>query len=567
MATESSAERRIGLDRRKKQIPVQIDRRENFNRREVRDEVDSNVEAKLPDIKAYISKECPLGPIRTDDITEPSIIRQLFDKENRIHRQLMSKPSYIVGRKGAGKTAFMRSIFLDSQYRIVVELRTYEAFSQVMESVEILSKRFVFVEAVADIWEMFVWTAIFHQISNSSDFSGNPKIMFIHRYLSDLVKGNFNAISSEQVAVIAASTLRSRCEGKVNTVSDCLNCMEFGSVSFEQAREVAKEILTSSNTRAVVLMDSLEDLDVAANSVRHSLQGLFKCLGRFHDPARPCEVRFCFPMELWYYLSDYSTNTLKDFEHSLIMQWHAGELMQIAAHRLKLYYTLHHADFIEKEKLYKLDPDDRRDARKIFDSVFPRVVENSLNNEEDTAAYILRHTQLLPRQFFLYLNKIFEANRRLGGANTSVCTRAIKEGIKSVEDKVTTEILNAYKYVYPKAKDACKKALPELPFCFSSGDMHRVFNRHARKVFPGDFEDFREMLVEVGAVGRVKNTTDRYVIGEFVYTATQKLAVSADDKLCIHPAFCKTFGSKLPELGGRVVYPYGTDIDGNDYRN
>lgn len=116
----------------------------------------------------------------------------------------------------------------------------------------------------------------------------------------------------------------------------------------------------------------------------------------------------------------------------------------------------------------------------------------------------------------------------------------------------------------------CERCIPELPFRFEVGKLHEVFNKHGKKAMgTDDFEDFRRMLIEIGAVGRVLGETERYVTGLFEYTVPHRLVTSTDDELCLHPVFLKVFSAKKPPLGGtrKTVYPFGTDVDGRDYRD
>ncbi len=55
----------------------------------------------------------------------------------------------------------------------------------------------------------------------------------------------------------------------------------------------------------------------------------------------------------------------------------------------------------------------------LFNEFFPDTVVNQIGFEEPTIAYILRHTQLLPRQLLLILNEALstgDRGRRLGEA-------------------------------------------------------------------------------------------------------------------------------------------------------
>jgi hypothetical protein len=100
------------------------------------------------------------------------------------------------------------------------------------------------------------------------------------------------------------------------------------------------------------------------------------------------------------------------------------------------------------------------------------------------------------------------------------------------------------------------------------GDLHRVFTRYGKSVFGSDnLFEFQRMLLEIGAVGRVikGKETDFYIKGNFEYTVSHELVLSQDDELCVHPLFSGIFhGSGQQD---RPVYPYGSVLDDEDYRN
>ena len=196
------------------------------------------------------------------------------------------------------------------------------------------------------------------------------------------------------------------------------------------------------------------------------------------------------------------------------------------------------------------------------------VICNSFFNDESVIPYILRHTQLLPRQFFRYLNGIFVKNRRLGNDYLKISSQAIKDGVAEHEQFIIGEIFSAFKYAYPDARRVCERCIPELPYAFSYSLLHKMYTRHAKAVMVGgDYYDFVRMLVEIGCVGRVIGGTDRYHIGEFEYTRPSRLTVSTSDTLCLHPVFSKILSARRPDINGKVIYPYGSDVQGIDHRD
>jgi hypothetical protein len=98
------------------------------------------------------------------------------------------------------------------------------------------------------------------------------------------------------------------------------------------------------------------------------------------------------------------------------------------------------------------------------------------------------------------------------------------------------------------------------------GELHRVYTRKGKAVFGGEnLFEFQRMLLEIGAMGRVRpgKATDIYIQGNFEYTVEHEIAISQDDDLCIHPLFSGIFGNDAKD---RPVYPYGSDLDHEDYR-
>ena len=76
--------------------------------------------------------------------------------------------------------------------------------------------------------------------------------------------------------------------------------------------------------------------------------------------------------------------------------------------------------------------------------------------------------------------------------------------------------------------------------------------------------DIIRILAQIGALGRVVDETERYFVGEFEYTLSDRLIVHSEDVLCIHPVFIRRFRVKTDGL--KPIYPFGCEIDGFDYR-
>jgi hypothetical protein len=154
-------------------------------------------------------------------------------------------------------------------------------------------------------------------------------------------------------------------------------------------------------------------------------------------------------------------------------------------------------------------------------------------------------------------------NREVGGDPTAVTPEAVIDGVRQVEELLAVEIFSAYSAVHPSAREVCRRALPELGVSFSDGDLHRTYNRTGIAKTTGlEYFEFKELLVEIGALGRVVRHTNRYIEAEFDYTVPSPLFPGHNDDLCLHPLFSRVFqarGMGTHNTRKLAIYPYGSD--------
>jgi hypothetical protein len=519
----------------------------------------------LNTIRPYITRDEPFGPIDSIDIDSGDVraIGLLFEPHNWIYKNLRNRPSIIMGRRGAGKTHYLRSVFFDKGYDFYTEIRTPRVLSNMTRVVQRMTDDAVFAETVAELWETILWISVFAEVRKQT-FLTWEEVNLVNGYLEKVGVGEGDNVDG--VLWNLANMLDTRMKNSPSGVAAEI-LRGFDGVTFDDARSAVMSGLERSDKKFVILMDSLEDFQLDFESVARSLQGLLKLVGSMNKPRDRVDIRFCLPTEIYHRFIKISSNPNKDFRRALKLQWSASELVLIGAHRLTLYLTMFHEDFIKN--IFPLDVSKRADALTLFHSVLPEKIVNGAGFQEETISYILRHTQLLPRHFLMILNSIFRSSGGTTRLNPfPVSQERIISGIRQVEEFIVGEIFVAFKLIYPTAEETCKRCLPELGHKFTMGDLHRVFTRHGKAVFENDnLFDFQRMLLEIGAIGRVipGKDTDLYIKGNFEYTVAHELVLSQDDELCVHPLFSGIFhGSGKQE---RPVYPYGSVLDDEDYRN
>jgi len=323
--------------------------------------------------------------------------------------------------------------------------------------------------------------------------------------------------------------------------------------------------MKEESIRAMILFDSLEDFKLNHKTMSHAIQGLLKCQGSFSEPRTRCTLRACLPAELYFSFVDLSSNPNKDFQNQLVLHWHARELLGLAAEKHYQYMKLYHSDILKE--LPPVDLDTRSGIISYWEEFLPEKLLNRIEIEERTIAYILRHTQLLPRQLLIYLNEICRESADEDILELKSRPDIIVESTHSKEAILAKEILSAYKYRYPLGEEACSRCIPYLHLHFPEGLLMKVHRMRASNL-PGlyDFEAFKKMMIEIGVFGRVEAEKERYFVGRFEYTEPYRLLTTSDDYLCIHPLFSEVFNAIKPAENPRMIYPFGTDINETEWR-
>ena len=513
------------------------------------------------DVRPYITSDEPFGPIDSGDIDSHDLkaLLMLFEKHNWIYKNLHSRPSIIIGRRGSGKTHYLRSVFFDNQYDYYVEIRTPRVLGQVASAIQKMTSEVLFSEMVSELWDTILWLAVFLEIRKHALLRPDD-LNVVNGYLDKMRVSDMDTVDDvlRNVAVM---------------LEEIVNRNETGSsdffwgadkISLEDARSAVLHSLKIAGKKFAILMDSLDDFQLDIHSVGRALQGLLKIVGSMNKPRDIVDIRFCLPSELYQQFIKLSSNPNKDFRRALKLQWTASELVLLGAQRLMFYLALHHPSVLTG--LSPLDLTKRTGALTLFSKVLPERIKNQVGYQEETISYILRHTQLLPRHLVILLNSIFKSP----GGNSRhfpISEERIVTGIRQVEDFMVREIFVAFELVYPNAEETCRRCLPELGHKFTMSDLHRIFTRHGKAVFGSDsLFDFQRMLLEMGAIGRVIPGSDRdiYIKGNFEYTVSHQLSLSQDDELCVHPLFSGIFNSSKKE---RPVYPYGSVLEDEDYRD
>jgi hypothetical protein len=228
-------------------------------------------------------------------------------------------------------------------------------------------------------------------------------------------------------------------------------------------------------------------------------------------------------------------------------------------------------------ELKKISIYERQGAFEFFREVFGKRIENFRGYPEDTVTYLLRHTQLLPRQLFIYINAAIKAALKNGNKDiTKVDASYIKEAIKNNEELCASEIVDSYSATFPEGKDIMKQ-IDNLPIIEKVELIKKSWSDLGAKKILSKYRDFPEViveadrfirfLVEIGVIGRIAidslHNKNKYIYAEFEYTMPQTLNIKSTDMVAIHPLFTSMVSpERHKDLSPYVgIYPKGIEED------
>lgn len=541
-------------------------------------------------LREILTKDQPVGPPDAETFTsDVGLLRLLYDPDNRIHEWAeASGAPFVIGRKGSGKTAFVMAPRLRDGV-IAVELPAPDLYQGVFDVIRLMLSRAVtvFPEVSARLWQHMAWSAVLSTLATNGRKRQGPA-RIVHDFASSLGGGKVPATPDLAVSCyLRRLRLTVEQADQIGGLGDLLNSVSGNNHTILEAIDAGRAVIDSTKSRVVVIVDSLERYRGVLPSQGSSpveqaaFEGLFQFVGKdgnVHD--RPFDIRFAFPAELWPILEKVSANPSKDFKQQVIAHWTARELVRLAGTRLAIYGTIHdRPELVPERKGSVFSPMNYDEAREVLTRFLGPKVQNGLGEAEDPIAYVMRHTQLLPRHLITILNHIAKAQTLHDrGAPFPVSNQAIVEGVRHAEAMIVRDILSAYEQVHPFAELCCSRVIPNLHMVFTDGDLHAQFNRTGVKKETGlEYREFVQTLVEIGCIGAEMKaaTTTRYVTAEFEYTRPGSLFIGDGTMRCLHPVFAEVFNCldspsrTTAEERSKVlpVYPYGSNPHTNeDYR-
>lgn len=446
----------------------------------------------------------------------------------------------IVGRRGSGKTAISQyfSFQKDIKNPVCIEVSEPDVYQQVLTALasRTPTSRVIAVPQLIKVWEFVIWSTIFHELrernlgiepaySIPSERSGK---------VSDVIKSLFEFLED----------LFS--EDNADTIGDSIDTVMESADLAEGIRVVKKFAQTHP---IFIALDTLEKYDVRDSALMTAMAALIQFAAKFnlknsHDGIH---LKVFMSGEVFPYLKEVVLlNPLKHVRDPLYLLWRPKELLCLIGWRF--WRFLNYANPNRFGELSEINWHHHKEVlEKIWIPFFGSGLDNNRGMHEKTFAYILRHTQMRPRQLIYICNEIaYEAAKQ--PSFPSFPAACVRLGLKSAETELANEIINSFELTYPNVGKIVS-ALMGMPMLFMGSELDKRA-RDTKSSWPeGTYSltGFRQLVTELGIIGRVSKRNDKagYVDADFEYSTTDRLTITPRDECVIHPMFYSKLNVQL----------------------
>lgn len=434
----------------------------------------------------------------------------------------------IVGRRGSGKTALSQFFSFQNVMRraIAIDVDEPAAFEKVLEDITLRSphSREVAIPRIATIWHLVVWSIIFRELKDLDPRIRNACIF---------------GTREGKLSTFIRHLLKALLDKLVHSEDDLLDELE-EIFADRRVRDGMAAVLAVAKERPVIVaFDTLENYAVHDPTMMRATAALIKCGSEFNRDFAHLGVHIkIFAMaEVFPYLKEeVILNPLKSVRNEVHMHWRPKDLMRLISWRF--YNYLQALDLLSPESR-SIDWDNFNDVlEKMWYPYFGRSLRNEQGLPERTFPFVLRHTQMRPRQLIVLCNAI----ARLAKAKNTFPyfhPDTITSAIRKSQNALAEEVINSYSSVYPKV-GRIVEALSGVPMIFGGNELDKRAPITASE-WSGEYSphSFRQLVSELGIIGRVRHLNENagYAEADFEYSYESRLPLLSENVCAVHPMF------------------------------
>lgn len=478
---------------------------------------------------------------------------EFFYDKSRFNEEAIDPEVYlIVGRRGSGKTSLTKYFGFQNRIKNAHNIDIDEPV--IYESIinRIMRKNYISpdlaVNDVRKIWEYLIWSLIFYEYREHDPLLENAGF-FMGK------KGKLSVFIGEVLKQVLSKYL-----DESGTVADVLSEV-LSDPMFTRAKERVTDF--TRKEPVIIAIDTFERYDRNNAAMMAVTAALIQCASNFNIAyaRKGIHIKAFVAAEIFPYIAEgHIPNTTKFIRDPLYMLWRPKDLIRLISWRFYKYLV----NIGYPLPFDEVDWDNFDDVRaKLWTPFFGETVCNLNGHTEQTLPYVLRHTQMRPRQLVILCNQIARQALK-SGKFPNFKDINIARTISESETLLAKEVLNSYDLIYPGAAEIVQ-ALAGAPPLFAGTYLDQVAKKTARTWREGNYSisAFHRLVCELGIVGRVRTKNDQtgIVEADFEYAMSEPLILTDTDECVIHPMFYRKLQiQRMPNL---IVLPFP---DHEDYR-
>lgn len=471
---------------------------------------------------------------------------EYFYVSSRFNQEALETDAYlIVGRRGSGKTSLTQYFDFQERLKNAHSIRVDEADITNTLSRRIGSQAYFSPDLVVNdihrVWELLLWLLVFGEYCEQDE--GLARMTYeligvsapctaandVFRYILNNYLDDNGAVKDELIHLLA-------------------------SPAFERAKKSALEY--THREPLIISVDTFERYDRENEAMMAITAALIQCANGFNirHARHGLHVKAFISSEIFPYIKEGNvTNTTKFIRNPVYMNWRPKDLVRLVCWRFKKSL----AQQGNPIGAVTVDWENFDDVRtKMWNPFFGEEVINSRGAAEASLPYILRHTQMRPRQLVVLCNAIArEAVQQ--GTYPYLKDVAISKVIARTETELAEEVLNSYNRIYPGVSDIIT-ALVGASSIFKGNYIDQVAKRTSRFWPDNNYTAiaFRKLVTELGIVGRIRKRNDftGIIEADFEYFMNDRLVLSDTDECVIHPMFYSKL--QVKHNTRYIVYPF-----------
>ncbi len=496
----------------------------------------------------------PFGEVSCEN--EVAILKErykeyFYDQGKFTKDTLLSSTYLIVGRRGAGKTSLAKYLTFQTQIKNArcIDVDEPDVYNEALQNVADSSLHYsldITTNKIEQVWELLIWALIFHEYQQYGGAIRKAALMLSPRV---------------EIARLASRFLKQLLKHWLDDDNGALGDQIERALASPIVKQAKKEILNILPKEPVIIaVDTIERYDPYNEALMATVTGLIQCASKFNIlyATKGIHLKVFMSAEIYPHLVDtIIPNTTKYVRDPVFLYWRPKDLVRLISWRFYRYLS-NNSQYSSMPLKRSIKWDAFQEVlEKMWYPFFGEWVDNLRGFKERSFPYILRHTQMRPRQLVILANAIAKEAMQLD-VFPEFYKIPIGQVIRRVEKILATEILNSYSKIYPGVARIVD-ALRSAPMVFKGGYLDKVAPTTAAAWERLQYSpaNFRQLVAEIGIVGRVRSFDERtgIISADFEYNMLDRLGLTSRDMCAIHPMFYSKLQIKR-DSKHIIVYPF-----------